>query len=127
MWKPPEAHLSPDPLLLIHSHHTITDHVIHQVGGLNVLLQFLAEAQQTAPCPFLQRHFCATHQPYRISMHCTLLEKNTAFNKLWVCPSFLSWHVFLIFPSSGGSVGSLLIRMSVVRSPTLPTCMSKYL
>lgn len=67
-----ESHLCPDPLLFIHSHHTITDHVVHQVWGLDILLQFVAIAQQTAPRAFLQRHFCTTHQPCRILLYCKL-------------------------------------------------------
>lgn len=59
------AYLNPDFLLLIHCHHTITDHVVHEVLGLDVLLQLGAEAQQTAPCPLLQRHRCRGQRPFR--------------------------------------------------------------
>lgn len=60
------AHLSPDLLLLIHTDHTITDHVVHQVRGLDVFLQSVAKAQQTASGPFLHRHLCTTHQPCKV-------------------------------------------------------------
>lgn len=63
-----EAHLTPDLLLLIHSHHPITDHVVHQVRGLDVLLQLVAKAQQAAPRPFLQRHLCTVRQPCRTQL-----------------------------------------------------------
>lgn len=58
-----EAHLRPDLLLLIHRQHTVADHVIHQVGGLDILLQLVAKAQQGAPRSFLQRHLCTGRQP----------------------------------------------------------------
>lgn len=32
-------HLAPDPVLLVPRQHAITDHVIHQVGSPDVLLQ----------------------------------------------------------------------------------------
>lgn len=39
-----ETHLYPDLLLLIHCQHSITDHVIHQVSGFDVLLQLVPKA-----------------------------------------------------------------------------------
>lgn len=60
------AHPRPDLLLLIHRQHTVADHVIHQVGGLYILLQLVAKAQQAAPRSFLQRHLCTGRQPCRI-------------------------------------------------------------
>lgn len=63
-----EAHLRPDLLLLIHRQHTVADHVIHQVGGLDILLQLVAKAQQAAPRSFLQRHLYTGRQPCRIPM-----------------------------------------------------------
>lgn len=67
-----EAHLRPDLLLFIHRQHTIADHVIHQVGGLDILLQLVAKAQQAAPRSFHQWHLCIGHQPCRIPVRCKL-------------------------------------------------------
>lgn len=64
------AHPCPDLLLLIHRQHTVADHVIHQVGGLDILLQLVAKAQQAAPRSFLQRHLCTGRQPCKIPVRC---------------------------------------------------------